>query len=187
MKKRFGMLVVACALLLWGLPQAANAAPFTVSITGFADNAILTTDMAYDKSDAGGHPCGGVNEAPGLSWANPPERTASYAIIIVDPGGAGGSGVYHLVTYNIPASATGISAADVAAAKYTPGHITGGLIGYRGPCPGVGDAPHHYDVILFALDTLPQFPPDLDRDGLLAAMKGHVLGATTTSFRFQRT
>jgi len=186
MKMPYRTLILAFVLLFTGLPVVAGAATFTVSTNGFADDALLPADMGFDKNDAGGHSCGGVNRAPGFSWANPPDKTASYAIIIVDPGGAGGAGVNHWVTYNIPFSVTGISTADIAAAKYTPGRGSGDLVGYRGPCPGIGDAPHHYDVLLFALDTAPALAAGLDRDGLLGAMKGHILHVTTTSFRFQR-
>ncbi len=181
------MLVLAFAALFTSLPLAANAASFVVTTTGYADNALVPAEMNFDKNDAGGKPCGGVNKAPGWTWANAPEKTVSYAILVVDPGGQAGAGVNHWVLYNIPASATGISTAEIAASKYTTGKGTGDLVTYRGPCPPIGDAPHHYDMLLIALDAPPSFPAGLDKDGLVAAMKGHVLGVTTTTFRAQRT
>ena len=180
------MLVLAFAVLFTSVPLAASAAPFVVSTNGYADNSLLPAEMAFDKNDAGGKPCGGVNKGPGWTWSGASEKTVSYALLLVDPGGAGGAGVNHWVLYNIPASVTSISTADIAAAKYTPGKGTGDLVGYRGPCPGIGDAPHHYDLLVLALDAPPAFPAGLDKDGLIAAMKGHVLGVTTTTFRFQR-
>jgi Raf kinase inhibitor-like YbhB/YbcL family protein len=186
MKMTYRLLVVALAVLFTSLPLSANAAAFTITTNGFADNALLPADMGFDKNDAGGHSCGGVNKAPGWTWSNAPGKTASFAILIVDPGGQAGAGVNHWVEYNIPASATGISTADIAAVKYTNGTGTGDLATYRGPCPAVGDAPHHYDVLLIALDAPPTFAPGLDKDGLVALMKGHVLGVTTTTFRFAR-
>jgi hypothetical protein len=181
------MLILAFALLFASLPVAANAAGFVISANGQTDNAMLPAAMGFDKMDSSGaRSCGGVNQAPGFSWANPPAKTTSYAILEVDPDGRAGLGVNHWVIYNIPGSASGISAADIAAGKYTPGRGTGDLVGYRGPCPPPGDAPHHYIVTLFALDAPPEFPTGLDHDGVVAAMKGHVLGATTTIMRFQR-
>lgn len=179
--------ILAFVALFTTLPLAANAATFTVTTNGYADNALLPSDMAFDKNDAGGKPCGGVNKAPGFAWTGAPDKTVSYAIMLVDPGGQAGAGVNHWIAYNIPASASGISAADIAASKYTTGRGTGDLVQYRGPCSPIGDAPHHYDLLLVALDAPPSFPAGLDKDGLLAAMKGHVLGVTTTMFRFQRT
>jgi Raf kinase inhibitor-like YbhB/YbcL family protein len=180
------MLVLAVALVLASLPLTANAAAFTISANGLADDALLPADMGFDKPDANNVSCGGTNKAPGFSWANPPDNTQSYAILEVDPDGARGLGVNHWVLYNIPASATGISAAEIAAGKDTPGRGTNDFIGYRAPCPPVGGGPHHYIVTLFALDAPPSMPAGLDHDGVVAAMKGHVLGATTTIMRFQR-
>ncbi len=181
------VLALAVAMLAIGLPQAANAAGFMISANGMADNAMLPKAGAYDKASAEGRPCGGVNHAPGFSWVNPPANTQSFAILEVDPDGRGGLGVNHWVIYNIPASATSISSDEIAAGKYTPGRGTGDLVGYRGPCPPLGDAPHHYVVTLFAFDAPPTLAPGLDHDGVLAAMKGHILGATTTIMRYQST
>jgi Raf kinase inhibitor-like YbhB/YbcL family protein len=187
MQTTYRMLILAFTVLFASLPVAANAAGFTISANGEADNAMLPAAMGYDKTDSSGvRLCGGVNRAPGFSWANAPAKTVSYAILEVDPDGRGGLGVNHWVIYNIPGSASGISAAEIAAGKYTPGRGTGDLVGYRGPCPPPGDAPHHYIVQLFALDAPPDFPAGLDHDGVVAAMKGHTLGATTTIMRFQR-
>jgi Raf kinase inhibitor-like YbhB/YbcL family protein len=187
MQTTFRMLILAFTVLFASLPVAANAAGFVISANGEADNAMLPAAMGYDKLDSGGvRSCGGVNQAPGFSWANPPAKTTSYAILELDPDGRGGLGVSHWVIYNIPGSATGISTAEIAAGKYTPGRGSNDFVGYRGPCPPPGDAPHHYVVTLFALDSAPDFPTGLDRDGTLAAMKGHILGATTTIMRFQR-
>ncbi|HEY5350739.1 MAG TPA: YbhB/YbcL family Raf kinase inhibitor-like protein [Candidatus Lustribacter sp.] len=187
MQTSYRVLVLAFAVLFAGLPAAARAAGFVISANGEADNALLPAAMGFDKMSSDGvHSCGGTNKAPGFSWENPPAKTTSYAILEVDPDGRAGLGVNHWVIYNIPGAATGISAAEIAAGKYTPGRGTGEFVGYRGPCPPLGDAPHHYIVTLFALDAPPAFATGLDHDGVVAAMKGHVLGATTTIMRFQR-
>jgi Raf kinase inhibitor-like YbhB/YbcL family protein len=186
MRKFLSGFALALAFALGSAPGAASAAGFTVSSNGYPDNALFTADMGYDKMSSDGvHSCGGVNKAPGFSWTNVPAGTQSFAILEVDPDGAGGMGVNHWVIYNIPGPVTTISTADIAANKYTPGRGTGDLVGYRGPCPPIGDAPHHYIVTLYALN-IPALDPGLDRAGVLAAMKGHITGATTTVFRFQR-
>ena len=186
MKISFGLALVAVAFLFAGLPAAAGAAGFTITTDGLADNAMLPKADAYDKMSADHvHPCGGVNHAPGFAWANVPAKTQSFAILEVDRDGRLGLGVNHWVIYNIPAAATGISSAEIAAGKYTPGRGTGNLVGYRGPCPPAGDAPHHYIVQLFASDLPPALPAGLDHDGVMAAMKGHVLHTATTIMRYQ--
>jgi Raf kinase inhibitor-like YbhB/YbcL family protein len=180
------MLVLVFALLFASVPLAAGAAGFALTAAGMADDALMSSDMGFNKTDAKGVSCGGVNRAPSLSWSSAPAGTQSYAILEVDPSGASGAGVNHWVIYNIPASATGISSAEIADAKYTPGRGTGDLVGYRGPCPPIGDLPHHYVFTLFALDLPPSFAPSLDHDGVLAAVKGHVLATTTFVARFER-
>lgn len=183
----YRLLIFAFAVLFTSLPVAASAAAFTLSADGMADNTLLPAAMGFDGKDASGaHSCGGVNRAPSLSWVNPPDKTQSYAILEVDPDGRAGLGVDHWVLYNIPGSAAGISSADITAGKYTTGRGTGDLTRYRGPCPPPGDAPHHYMFQLFALDTPPTMPAGLDHDGVVAAIKGHVLRATTTILRFER-
>jgi len=187
MKIAYRVLILALCVFFAGVPAIANAAGFAISTNGYADDAILPASDGYDKmSPDNVHLCGGTNHAPGFSWVNPPANTQSYAILVVDPDGREGLGVNHWVVYNIPGTANGVSTADIAGAKFTPGRGTGDYVGYRGPCPPIGDAPHHYIVTLFAIGTAPMLPAGLDHDGTLAAIKGHVLGATTTVFRFQR-
>jgi Raf kinase inhibitor-like YbhB/YbcL family protein len=187
MKIAHRVLVFVLAACFAGLPALANAAGFAISTNGYADDAILPATDGYDKMSSDNvHSCGGTNHSPGFTWVNPPANTQSYAILEVDPDGAGGHGVNHWVIYNIPGSATGISSADIASAKFTPGRGSGDVAGYRAPCPPIGDAPHHYIVTLYALGVPPALPSGLDHDGVVAAIKDHILGATTTVFRFQR-
>ena len=54
--------------------------------------------------------CNGQNISPALMWANAPAGTKSFAVTIYDPDAPTGSGWWHWVMYNIPASATGLSA-----------------------------------------------------------------------------
>jgi Raf kinase inhibitor-like YbhB/YbcL family protein len=187
MKNINRLLATAFALALATAPLAANAAGFALSANGLADDGMLSKDMAFDKTSTDGRnrPCGGMNRAPGFTWTNAPAGTQSFAILEVDPDGGAGRGVNHWVIYNIPGSATSISPEEIAAGKYTPGRGTGDLVGYRGPCPAPGDAPHHFVVTIYALSAPPAFPAGLDRDGVMAAMQGKVLGATTTVMRYQ--
>jgi phosphatidylethanolamine-binding protein (PEBP) family uncharacterized protein len=49
------------------------------------------------------------------------------------------------------------------------------------------DPPHRYHFQVFALDSLLQLPPGADRDQLLAAMRGKVLGKGELVGTFQQT
>jgi Raf kinase inhibitor-like YbhB/YbcL family protein len=164
------------ALLTTALPALAN---LTVSSSGFQDGVLASTDYGNNTNDSAGRPCGGQGISPALAWSGAPPNTQSYAITMYDPEGRGGLGVSHWVLYNIPASVTSLGRGEGAGpnAKYTPGKGQGDWIGYRGPCPGPGDAPHHYTIVVYALDLPPNLPPGLDRDGLFKAISGHTVGS----------
>ena len=103
--------------------------------------------------------CTGTNQSPALSWSGAPAKTKSFAITMYDPDAPTGSGWWHWVVYNIPASVTklGVGAGDPAKhllpAGAVQGNNDGGMPGYMGPCPPAGDKPHHYHITVFALDT----------------------------------
>ena len=99
--------------------------------------------------------CNGQNSSPALEWANPPAGTKSFAVTMYDPDAPTGSGWWHWVMYNIPASTTGLVAGAGNGRNAPRGSEQGrtdfGSKGYGGPCPPVGDKPHHYNITVFAL------------------------------------
>ena len=164
------------ATLLVAAPAAAAAA-FVFGAAGIADNALLAQDAGCTRD-------GGANHAPGFTWNGAPVGTLSFAIIGTDPDGGKGKGAVHVLLYNVPGNVTSISSAQIATHAYTEGPL-GDAAGYRGPCPPAGDAPHHYIITIYALDVASSLPAGLDRDGLLKAIDGHSLEATTTILRYQ--
>ncbi len=121
--------------------------------------------------------CNGQNISPALEWAGAPAGTKSFAVTIYDPDAPTGSGWWHWVMYNIPASATGL-AAGAGNGRNAPrgseqGNTDFGTKGYGGPCPPVGNKPHHYNITVFALKV-----DKLDVPGnATAAMVGFNLNA----------
>ena len=107
----------------------------------------------------GGMGCTGSNVSPALSWSGAPAKTRSYAVTIYDPDAPTGSGWWHWIVYNIPASVTKLDAGagdesrHLLPAGAAQGHNDGGMVGYMGPCPPAGDKPHHYHITVFALDA----------------------------------
>ncbi len=99
--------------------------------------------------------CNGQNTSPALEWANPPAGTKSFAVTMYDPDAPTGSGWWHWVMYNIPAGTTGLVAGAGNGRNAPRGSAEGrtdfGSKGYGGPCPPVGDKPHHYHITVFAL------------------------------------
>jgi Raf kinase inhibitor-like YbhB/YbcL family protein len=101
--------------------------------------------------------CNGQNISPALEWGNAPAGTKSFAVTMYDPDAPTGSGWWHWVMYNIPASATGLPAGAGNGRNAPRGSAQGntdfGTKGYGGPCPPVGNKPHHYHITVFALKT----------------------------------
>jgi len=121
--------------------------------------------------------CTGLNISPYLHWINAPAGTKSFAVTAYDPDAPTGSGWWHWVMYNIPASTTELVAGAGNGKNAPNGSVQGrtdfGTKGYGGPCPPTGDKPHHYHFTVFALkvDKL-----DLPGDAT-AAMVGYNLNA----------
>ena len=154
-----------------GVPLAIErlqgAAPITVTSTAFADRAPIPRPQSeyYD----------GV--APALSWT-PVDGAATYVIIMEDPDAAAPKPFVHWLAWNIaqPMTPEGLSEEIKLPDGIVQGATSRGSVGYFGPRPPVGDAPHRYHLQVFALDTRLDILPGSDRDTLLAAMRGHVIG-----------
>jgi len=124
---------------------------FTLVSPDIGQGKDMSLDQVYN-----GFGCKGKNSSPALFWSAPPAGTQSFAIMVHDPDAPTGSGFWHWVVYNIPATETTVPAgAGDTSKKYLPaGVIQGrtdfGTSGYGGPCPPPGK-PHHYHFRIFAL------------------------------------
>lgn len=138
-------------LMLSGL---ASAADFTVVSPKIKPDSTLTADQVFN-----GFGCNGNNISPELQWSNAPEGTKSFAVTVYDPDAPTGSGWWHWLAYNIPATTTKLDAGAGTAdgKKLPPGTIQGrtdfGAPGFGGACPPVGDKPHRYIFTVYALKT----------------------------------
>ena len=102
--------------------------------------------------------CTGQNMSPSLSWSGAPAGTKSFVVQIYDPDAPTGSGWWHWVVINIPASTTSLpkNAGDAKANLLPAGAMQTrtdfGAPGYGGPCPPQDGKPHHYHITVSAID-----------------------------------
>jgi Raf kinase inhibitor-like YbhB/YbcL family protein len=171
---------------LCGSHDANAQAAFTLTSPNFKDGERLAVKNAgNNKSNPN---CVGENVSPALSWANPPEGTKSYALLMFDPEGRPPGGVSHWVAYGIPVSVTGFVEGEVSkpSDKYVGGTSLMKLSSYFGPCTPPG-APHHYTFTLMATDLEPTaLKPGLTRDEVIKELDGHVKSATGLIGTFSR-
>jgi len=143
-----------------------------IRILGFAVAALITGNaMAFELTSPDpdvktgkpmtkaqeykGFGCTGENLSPALEWKNVPAGTLSFAVTVYDPDAPTGSGFWHWVVYNIPATATGLPGGAVLTESLPTGAKQGrndfGERNFSGACPPPGDKPHHYIFTVYAL------------------------------------
>ncbi|MES3000667.1 MAG: YbhB/YbcL family Raf kinase inhibitor-like protein [Pseudomonadota bacterium] len=177
--------LVACASTS-KLPVHENA--FTFWSPQFPDNSPLETRHAGNI--AANPNCVGQNVSPPLAWKNVPAGTKSLAIVVFDPEGRGGSGVYHWVAYGIDPALNGFAENEInkASLKFTGGKSTQDLAHYMGPCAGPNTGWHHYTFTAIASDYEPgALPAGLTGPELMQRMLGgRGKGASSTVLRWGR-
>ena len=150
----------------------------------FQDGGDLTRRNASDAES-----CGGGNISPPLTWSHAPQGTRSFAVVVYDPDGGKGLGSVHWVAYGIAPSIAALpeGAGTISPAPFIGGANNRGTRTYSGPCPPVGDRPHHYVFSVYALDLAPDaLKAGLTRDAFLAAIRGHSLAAASVVARYAR-
>jgi len=146
-----GWLLAALTMAAAQTPKAGAGGKFTLSSPDIAEGKTIAAAQVFNQFG-----CTGGNISPALSWSNAPAGTQSFALLMHDPDAPTGSGWWHWVVYNIPASATSLpaGAGDPKKSLMPAGAIQGrtdyGSVGYGGPCPPPGK-PHRYYLRLYAL------------------------------------
>ena len=157
----------------------ANDAPATLTVTSttFAEGQTIPQSALFGGFGVGGH-----NKSPHIAWSGEPAGTKSFAIVLHDPDAPTGTGFFHWVLFNIPASVHELAedAGHESNANLPPGavqsHTDFGSRNYGGPAPPPGHGPHRYEFHVYALDV-PELPGDANTTAALLRfmMIGHVL------------
>ena len=156
------------AVATLGLALAAQAQAFTLTSPDFAEGSTLPQRFEFK-----GFGCAGDNQSPALRWSGAPAGTQSFAITAYDPDAPTGSGWWHWLVVNLPATQSEL--ASNASGKLKQGlelRTDFGSQGYGGPCPPAGHGMHRYQFTAWAL------PQDLEvKADTPPAMVGYMLNA----------
>ena len=162
---------------------------------------ITVTSSAFDHHGMvpEGNSAYGDNESIDLAWSNLPAGAVQLALICDDPKvvelGMMPTPFVHWVAYNIPANASGLPAgmatdAEVMGVSGLNGMINGlngtSRSGYFGPRPPVNGQLHAYHFRVYALDADLDLDAGLNKDQLLEAIDGHVLGTGMLMGHYER-
>ena len=190
MKYGIGCLLIAGGFVIAAVaasPAATAAEVLTLTSSTLQDNGTLATKNACSDKQRSPN-CVGENVSPPLAWANPPEGTKSFALLLFDPEGRAPAGVSHMVVYGIPADVKGFAEGELSkpSDKFVGGKSTMNQAIYWGPGTPPNTDWHHYTFTLVATDLEPKaLQPGMTREELTAALKDHVKGSAGLIGRFK--
>lgn len=180
--------ILISSILLSGVLTSVFADDFRISSPTFDPDKPLPMLHVFN-----GFGCEGDNQSPELHWTAAPADTKSFAVTLYDPDAPTGSGWWHWVVYNIPASIHSLPPnAGSVDGKYLPaGAVQGvtdfGQRGFGGACPPIGSKPHRYILTVYALKVaaLP-VPPDATSAMIGFMINDNMLGSAVVQSTYSR-
>lgn len=165
--------------------QLAECVSFWICLGGMAlagpSFTISSPAFTHGQPIPAHHALGGDNVSPELDITQVPTKAKVLVLIVDDPDAPSGLWTHWLV-WNLP-----VTTASMAEGKLPPeareGTNSFGHVRYDGPMPPSGT--HRYFFRLYALDSVLKLPTGSERDAVMAAMEGHIVGVAETFGTYQ--
>ena len=120
--------------------------------------------------------CTGNDVNPELKFEDVPKNAKSLVLIMDDPDAKEAVGKVwdHWIIFNMPVKTKRIDE-NSSSVPGTQGKNSWGKNEYGGPCPPKGTGVHHYNFMLYALDTKLDFSKSATKKDIQKAIKGHIV------------
>lgn len=140
----------------------------------FDDHAFIPPRFAKERDDV----------PPPLEWDGLPDGTSELLLICEDPDAP--AGVFtHWAVAGLPVGVHGVNGSGLPRGA-VEGRNSYGDLGYGGPQPPAGDAPHRYFFHLYALDRRSGLEEGFSPEELRRIADAHAVAAGTIIGLFQR-
>ncbi len=124
------------------------------------------------------------NISPAMDWAGAPSGTQSFVVFLEKKQTGEEDGFLNWILFNIPGDSSGLVRNQPKNPELENGakHANSdhNNIGYIGPCDSKGK--FTYTLGVFALDTVLDLKPYVNKNDLIRAMNGHIIDAAEQEF-----